>query len=199
MPGTLHSSFFLIICQPAHHLHFVTRGLPIETFKNLRDFSGLDGLSVWTVREKNEKPQINVGAVQLQHCALHRFPNGTVRVCNLWNSLPEAVVITLVDDDWILLNTWGWLVCWASSPDYDKHLSYPAIHWWKGASGLYCSAWGLWFSRQWWGVGVLVYFDSYQGPSHLVVRVGSRTWFFPILRARSTCSWGGRSPFWRLL
>lgn len=67
------------------------RGLLIETFKILRGFSGLDPASVFELsvnRTRNHgfklvPPRFNT--------ALFRdFP--TVRVCNLWNSLPEAVV-----------------------------------------------------------------------------------------------------------
>ena len=67
------------------------RGLLIETFKILRGFGGLDPASVFELfmnRTRNHGYKV---VPPRYNTMLYRvFP--TVRVCNLWNSLPEAVV-----------------------------------------------------------------------------------------------------------
>ena len=67
------------------------RGLLIETFKILRGFSGLDLASVFELsvnRTRNHGYQV---VPPRFNTVLYR-DFSTIRVCNLWNSLPEAIV-----------------------------------------------------------------------------------------------------------
>ena len=67
------------------------RGLLIETFKILRGFSGLDPASVFELSVNRTRNHGYKVVPPRFNTVLYRdFP--TVRVCNLWNSLPEAVV-----------------------------------------------------------------------------------------------------------
>ena len=67
------------------------RGLLIETFKILRGFSGLDPASVFELSVNRTRNHGYKVVPPRSNTVLYRdFP--TVRVCNLWNSLPEAVV-----------------------------------------------------------------------------------------------------------
>ena len=67
------------------------RGLLIDTFKILRGFSGLDPASVFELSVNRTRNNGYKVVPPRFNTVLHRdFP--TVRVCNLWNSLPEAVV-----------------------------------------------------------------------------------------------------------
>ena len=67
------------------------RGLLIETFKILRGFSGLDPAFVFELSVNRTRNHGYKVVTPRFNTVLYRdFP--TVRVCNLWNSLPEAVV-----------------------------------------------------------------------------------------------------------
>ena len=67
------------------------RGLLIETFKILRGFSGLDPASVFELSvNRTQNHGYKVVPPRFNTVLYKDFP--TVRVCNLWNSLPEAVV-----------------------------------------------------------------------------------------------------------
>ena len=67
------------------------RSLLIETFKILRGFSGLDPASVFELSTKRTRNHgYKVLPPSLKTVLYRDFP--TVRVCKLWNSLPEAVV-----------------------------------------------------------------------------------------------------------
>ena len=90
------------------------RGLLIETFKILRGFSGLDPASVFELSGNITRNHGFKVVLPRFNTVLYRdFP--TVSVCNLWNSLPEAVVNAPSVDafkrrlDAILpgLNLWG--------------------------------------------------------------------------------------------
>ena len=63
----------------------------IETFKILRGFSGLDPASVFELSvNRTRKHGFKVVPPSSNSVLYRYFP--TVRVCNLWNSLPEAVM-----------------------------------------------------------------------------------------------------------
>ena len=67
------------------------RGLLIETFKILRVFSGLDPASVFELSGNRTRNQCFKVVPTRFNTVLYRDFQ-TVRVCNLWNFLPEAVV-----------------------------------------------------------------------------------------------------------
>ena len=67
------------------------RGLLIETFKILRGFSGLDPASVFELSgNRTQNHGFKVVPPRFNTVLCRDF--SMVRVCNLWNSLPEAVV-----------------------------------------------------------------------------------------------------------
>ena len=67
------------------------RGQLIETFKLLRGFTGLDPTSLFQLSENQTRNHgFKVVPPRFNTVLYRDFP--TVKVCNLWNSLPEAVV-----------------------------------------------------------------------------------------------------------
>lgn len=67
------------------------RGQLIETFKLLRGFTGLDPASLFQLSENQTRNHgFKVVPPRFNTVLYRDFP--TVKVCNLWNSLPEAVV-----------------------------------------------------------------------------------------------------------